>query len=187
MNTQIRVPNVRLVGEDGGQIGLVATDEALNMALDAGLDLVEISPNADPPVCRLMDYGKFKYQDSKRKHAAKKKQKVITVKEIKFRPGTDIGDYNIKLGKLIKFLENGDKVKLTLRFRGREMAHQEFGVRLLERVRNDLEPYAVVEQFPRMEGRQMVMVLSPKKKDEKVAKQKEAKPKEAQSSSVVDT
>ena len=163
MNSQIRVPNVRLVGEDGGQIGLVATDEALNMALDAGLDLVEISPNADPPVCRLMDYGKFKYQDSKRKHAAKKKQKVFTVKEIKFRPGTDVGDYNIKLGKLVKFLDNGDKVKLTLRFRGREMAHQHLGMELLKRAEADLSEIAVVEQYPKMEGRQMVMVMAPKK------------------------
>ena len=139
MNSQIRVPKVRLVAEDGGQIGLVAIDEALSMAVDAGLDLVEISPNAEPPVCRLMDYGKFKYQDSKRKHAAKKKQKVLTVKEIKFRPGTDIGDYNIKLGKLTKFLEDGDKVKLTLRFRGREMAHQHLGMELLKRAEGGSE------------------------------------------------
>lgn len=163
MNSQIRVPQVRLVGEDGGQIGLVAIDEALNMAADAGLDLVEISPNAEPPVCRLMDYGKFKYQDSKRKHAAKKKQKVITVKEIKFRPGTDIGDYNIKLGKLTKFLEGGDKVKLTMRFRGREMAHQHLGMELLKRAGADLKELAVVEQYPKMEGRQMVMVMAPRK------------------------
>lgn len=163
MNAQIRVPEVRLVGEEGDQIGVVAIDEALRLADEAGLDLVEISPNADPPVCRLMDYGKFKYQDSKRKHAAKKKQKVISVKEIKFRPGTDIGDYNIKLGKLTKFLENGDKVKLTLRFRGREMAHQHLGMELLKRAEADLSELAVVEQYPKMEGRQMVMVMAPKK------------------------
>ena len=163
MNAQIRVPEVRLVGEEGDQIGVVAIDEALRLADEAGLDLVEISPNADPPVCRLMDYGKFKYQDSKRKHAAKKKQKVVSVKEIKFRPGTDIGDYNIKLGKLTKFLENGDKVKLTLRFRGREMAHQHLGMELLKRAEADLSELAVVEQYPKMEGRQMVMVMAPKK------------------------
>ena len=163
MNTQIRVPEVRLVGEDGDQIGVLSTEEALNLAEESGLDLVEISPNADPPVCRMMDYGKFKYQDSKRKHAAKKKQKVITVKEIKFRPGTDIGDYNIKLGKLRKFLENGDKVKLTMRFRGREMAHQELGMDLLKRAEADLAELAVVEQYPKLEGRQMVMVMAPRK------------------------
>jgi translation initiation factor IF-3 len=163
MNAQIRVPEVRLVGEEGDQIGVVAIDEALRLADEAGLDLVEISPNAEPPVCRLMDYGKFKYQDSKRKHAAKKKQKVVSVKEIKFRPGTDIGDYNIKLGKLTKFLENGDKVKLTLRFRGREMAHQHLGMELLKRAEADLSELAVVEQYPKMEGRQMVMVMAPKK------------------------
>lgn len=154
---------MRLVGEDGDQIGVLSTDEARNLANESGLDLVEISPNADPPVCRLMDYGKFKYQDSKRKHAAKKKQKVITVKEIKFRPGTDIGDYNIKLGKLKKFLENGDKVKLTMRFRGREMAHQELGMELLKRAEADLTELAVVEQYPKLEGRQMVMVMAPRK------------------------
>ena len=163
MNAQIRVPEVRLVGEEGDQIGVVAIDEALRLADESGLDLVEISPNADPPVCRLMDYGKFKYQDSKRKHAAKKKQKVVSVKEIKFRPGTDIGDYNIKLGKLTKFLENGDKVKLTLRFRGREMAHQHLGMELLKRAEADLSELAVVEQYPKMVGRQMVMVMAPKK------------------------
>jgi translation initiation factor IF-3 len=133
------------------------------MAEDVGLDLVEISPNAQPPVCRLMDYGKFKYEDSKRKQAAKKKQKVITVKEIKFRPGTDIGDYTVKLNRLTTFLENGDKIKATMRFRGREMAHQELGMDLLKRVEADLSELAVVEQYPRMEGRQMVMVMAPRK------------------------
>jgi len=133
------------------------------MAEQAEVDLVEIAPMAQPPVCRLMDYGKFKYRESKRKHEAKLKQKQIVVKEVKFRPGTDEGDYKIKLRNLIRFLEEGDKTKVTLRFRGREMAHQEFGVRLLERVKGDLDPYGVVEQFPKMEGRQMVMVLAPKK------------------------
>ena len=129
----------------------------------AELDLVEIAPTAVPPVCRIMDYGKFKYRESKRRHEAKLKQKQIIVKEVKFRPGTDEGDYQIKLRNLVRFLEEGDKAKVTLRFRGREMAHQEFGVRLIERVKNDLEHYSTVEQYPKMEGRQMVMVLSPKK------------------------
>ena len=133
------------------------------MAEQAEVDLVEIAPMAVPPVCRLMDYGKYKYRESKKRHEAKLKQKQIVVKEVKFRPGTDEGDYKIKLRNLIRFLEEGDKTKVTLRFRGREMAHQEFGVRLLERVKTDLDPYGVVEQFPKMEGRQMIMVLSPKK------------------------
>ena len=133
------------------------------MAEEAQLDLVEIAPTAQPPVCRIMDYGKYKYRESKKRHEAKLKQKQIVVKEVKFRPGTDEGDYKIKLRNLVRFLEEGDKTKVTLRFRGRELAHQEFGVRLLERVRNDLEPYGVVEQWPKMEGRQLVMVLSPKK------------------------
>jgi translation initiation factor IF-3 len=142
----------------------VSLAAANKMAEDAEVDLVEIAPTAKPPVCRLMDYGKFKYQEAKKRHEAKLKQKQIQVKEIKFRPGTDEGDYQIKVRNLIRFLEEGDKAKVTLRFRGREMAHQEFGVKLLERVRTDLEPYAVVEQMPRMEGRQMVMMLGPKKK-----------------------
>jgi translation initiation factor IF-3 len=154
---------VRLVDGDGSQVGIISIEEARQRAEDAGLDLVEISPNAEPPVCRLMDYGKFKYQDSKRKQAAKKKQKVITVKEIKFRPGTDIGDYTVKINKLVKFLEGGDKIKATMRFRGREMAHQHLGMELLKRVETDLSEIAVVEQYPRMEGRQMVMVMAPKK------------------------
>ena len=129
----------------------------------AELDLVEIAPTAKPPVCRIMDYGKFKYREAKKLHEAKLKLKQIQVKEVKFRPGTDEGDYQIKLRNLIRFLSEGDKAKITLRFRGREMAHQEFGVRLLERIRNDLEPYAVVESWPRLEGRQMVMLLAPKK------------------------
>ena len=137
---------------------------ANKMAEEAEVDLVEIAPTAQPPVCRLMDYGKFKYQEAKKRHEAKLKQKQIQIKEIKFRPGTDEGDYQIKVRNLIRFLEEGDKAKVTLRFRGREMAHQEFGVKLLERVRTDLDPYAVVEQFPKMEGRQMIMMLAPKKK-----------------------
>jgi translation initiation factor IF-3 len=142
---------------------VVSIAAANKMAEDAELDLVEIAPTANPPVCRIMDFGKFKYRESKRQHEAKLKQKQIVVKEVKFRPGTDEGDYKIKLRNLLRFLEEGDKVKVTLRFRGREMAHQEFGVRLLERIRGELEPHAVVEQFPKMEGRQLVMVMSPKK------------------------
>jgi translation initiation factor IF-3 len=134
------------------------------MAEEAELDLVEIAPQAVPPVCRMMDYGKFKYQEQKRQHEARAKQKIIQVKEVKFRPGTDEGDYQVKMRNLKRFLEEGDKAKVTLRFRGREMAHQEFGVRLLERVRNELDEIAVVEQFPRLEGRQMVMVIAPRKK-----------------------
>lgn len=153
-------------------MGIVKLAEATELAEEAGVDLVEIAPTAQPPVCRLMDYGKFRYQESKRKHDAKLKQKQVQIKEIKFRPNTDEGDYRIKLRNLINFLNDGDKVKVTLRFRGREMAHQEFGVRILERVRDDLDEYATVEQFPKMEGRQMVMVLSPKKKETKTSKTK---------------
>lgn len=138
-------------------------DAAMQKAEAAGLDLVEISPNADPPVCRVMDYGKFLYEDSKRKAAARKNQKQIQVKEIKFRPGTDIGDYNIKLKKLKEFLEEGDKTKVTIRFRGREMAHKDLGMDLLKRVETDLEEYGSVEQYPKLEGRQMIMVLAPLK------------------------
>jgi translation initiation factor IF-3 len=134
------------------------------MAEDAEVDLVEIAPTALPPVCRLMDYGKFKYQEQKKAHEARLKQKVIQVKEVKFRPGTDEGDYQIKLRNLIRFLDDGDKAKITLRFRGREMAHQEFGIRLLERLRTDLDEHALVEQMPKLEGRQMVMVVAPRKK-----------------------
>jgi len=166
---------VRLVGEQGEQLGIVAVADALRMAEEKNVDLVEIAPTAQPPVCKLMDYGKFRYREQKKAHEAKLKQKQIQVKEIKFRPGTDEGDYKIKLGKLIQFLEDGDKAKVTLRFRGREMAHQEFGVRLLERVRADLEQVGLVEQFPKLEGRQMVMVLAPKKKGVPA----KAKPKEA--------
>jgi translation initiation factor IF-3 len=155
---------VRLVAENGDQLGIKPVTEALRLAEEANVDLVEIAPLADPPVCKLMDYGKFRYREQKKAHEAKLKQKQIQVKEIKFRPGTDEGDYKIKLHKLTQFLEEGDKAKVTLRFRGREMAHKEFGERLLERVRKDLDPVGVVEQFPKLEGRQMVMVLAPKKK-----------------------
>ena len=158
-------------------MGVVSLATANKMAEEAELDLVEIAPTAVPPVCRIMDYGKFKYRESKKRHEAKLKQKQIVVKEVKFRPGTDEGDYQIKLRNLIRFLDEGDKTKVTLRFRGREMAHQEIGYRLLERVRADLEPYGVVEQFPKMEGRQMVMMLSPKKVIPKpAAKASEPKP-----------
>jgi translation initiation factor IF-3 len=154
---------VRVIGANGEQVGILSIAAANRMAEDAELDLVEIAPQANPPVCRIMDYGKYKYRESKKRHEARLKQKLIVVKEIKFRPGTDEGDYQIKLRNLVRFLEEGDKTKVTLRFRGREMAHQEIGFRLLERVRGDLDPYAVVEQFPKMEGRQLVMMLSPKK------------------------
>ena len=153
-----------MIGVDGEAIGVVKLIDALKQAEEAELDLVEIAPTASPPVCRVMDFGKFKYQESKKAHEAKLKQKVIQVKEVKFRPGTDDGDYNVKLRNLIRFLEDGDKTKITLRFRGRELAHQEIGARMLERLKADLEPYGQVEQFPKMEGRQMVMVLAPVKK-----------------------
>lgn len=164
MNEQITAPMVRLIDEEGNQVGIVPVNDAQKSALEAELDLVEIVPNADPPVCRIMDYGKFIFAENKKRHAARRKQKTTQVKEIKFRPGTDIGDYQVKLRALIRFLTEGDKAKVTLRFRGREMAHQELGLKLLKRVENDLEEYAVVEQFPKMEGRQMIMVLGPKKK-----------------------
>jgi translation initiation factor IF-3 len=164
LNEQITAPKVRLVGVEGEQIGIVAVAEALRLSDEAELDLVEIAPMAEPPVCRIMDYGKFKYAESKKQHEAKLKQKQIQIKEVKFRPSTDEGDYNIKLRNLIRFLGEGDKTKITLRFRGREIAHQELGQRLMERVRTDLEEHGVVEQFPKMEGRQMVMVLAPKLK-----------------------
>lgn len=164
INQDISATQVRLIGADGEQVGVVSLDEAQSMADQANLDLVEISPQAEPPVCKVMDYGKFRFEEQKKQQAARKKQKQVQVKEIKFRPGTDIGDYNVKLRNLIRFLTEGDKVKVTLRYRGREMAHQELGRDLLKRVEADLEEYGSVEQFPRMEGRQMVMVLAPKKK-----------------------
>ncbi|MBL8541491.1 MAG: translation initiation factor IF-3 [Burkholderiales bacterium] len=164
INGEINSPEIRLVGLEGEQLGIVSLAYANSLAEEKEVDLVEIAPTAQPPVCRLMDYGKYKYRESKKRHEAKLKQKQVQVKEVKFRPGTDEGDYQIKLRNLIRFLEEGDKTKITLRFRGREMAHQEFGVRLLERIKGELEPYGTIEQFPKMEGRQMVMVLSPKRK-----------------------
>lgn len=164
INGEIDAPQVRLIGEDGVQLGIVSLREALLKAEDAELDLVEIAPQAQPPVCKIMDYGKFKYQEQKKQHEAKLKQKQIQVKEIKFRPRTDEADYQVKLKNLVRFLTEGDKTKVTLRFRGREMAHQEFGVQLLKRIEEDLMEYGSVEQFPKLEGRQMVMVLAPKKK-----------------------
>jgi translation initiation factor IF-3 len=166
---------VRLVGKEGEQLGIVPIAQALKMAEEQEVDLVEIAPTAKPPVCKMMDYGKFKYREAKKAHEAKLKQKQIQVKEVKFRPGTDEGDYKIKLRNLIKFLEEGDKTKVTLRYRGREMAHQEFGHRLIERIRKDLEAHGVVEQWPKMEGRQLIMVLGPKKVAP-VVKKKESAP-----------
>jgi len=153
-----------LIGADGQQIGIVPIEKAQQMALDAELDLVEIAPQAKPPVCRIMDYGKYLFEEGKRQSAARKKQKQIQVKEVKFRPGTDEGDYQVKLRNLTRFLTEGDKAKVTLRFRGREFTHPELGRKLLQRVEDDLAEIGVVEQFPRMEGRQMVMMMGPKKK-----------------------
>lgn len=164
INGDITAQEIRLVGVEGEPLGIVSLSEALEKAEEIDIDLVEIAPQAVPPVCRLMDYGKFKYAESKRQHEQKLKQKQVQVKEIKFRPGTDDGDYNIKVRNIIKFIQEGDKAKITLRFRGREITHQELGMALLKRVEADLMEYAVVEQFPKMEGRQMVMVLSPIKK-----------------------
>jgi len=164
INGEITAPEVRLIGVDGEQLGIIKLAEAVRLSEQNDVDLVEIAPNAQPPVCRLMDYGKFKYQEQKRQHEAKLKQKIIQVKEVKFRPGTDEGDYQVKLRNLRRFLEEGDKAKVTLRFRGREMAHQELGMRVLERVRDDLLEISAVEAMPKLEGRQMVMVLAPKKK-----------------------
>ena len=156
---------MRLTGADGEAVGVVSIAEAMEAANEAGMDLVEISPNAEPPVCRVMDYGKFLFEKSKAAKEQKKKQKQVQIKEIKFRPGTDIGDYQVKLRNLTGFLEDGNKVKVTIRFRGREMAHQSIGVDVLNRLKADTEEFAVVESFPtRIEGRQMIMVLAPKKK-----------------------
>jgi translation initiation factor IF-3 len=164
-------PEVRVSGPNNEAIGVLSLAEALRMAGDLDVDLVEISPTAVPPVCKLMDYGKFKYQDQKKAAEAKSKQKVIEVKEIKFRPGTDDGDYNIKLRNIKRFLDDGDKCKITLRFRGREITHQEIGMALLQRIRDELADLIVVEQFPKLEGRQMVMMIAPgKKKPGSVAK-----------------
>jgi len=157
-------PEVRVSGPNNEAIGILSLAEALRMAGELDVDLVEISPTAVPPVCRLMDYGKFKYQEQKKAAEAKSKQKVIEVKEIKFRPGTDDGDYNIKLRNIKRFLDDGDKCKITLRFRGREITHQEIGMALLQRIRDELADLIVVEQFPKLEGRQMVMMIAPGKK-----------------------
>jgi len=155
---------VRVIDAEGTQLGVMKINEAQQLADDADLDLVEIAPDAEPPVCRVMDYGKYVFELNKKKHAAKKKQKVIHIKEVKFRPGTEEHDYQVKLRNLKAFLDNGDKAKVTLRFRGREMAHMELGQQLLERVEKDLADMGAVEQFPKVEGRQMVMVIAPKKK-----------------------
>jgi translation initiation factor IF-3 len=157
------VPQVRVIGVDGEQAGVMSTRQALELAEEVGLDLVEIAPNGEPPVCRIMDYGKFRFEQAKKASIAKKKQKNIQVKEVKFRPGTEEADYQVKMRNVRRFLEEGDKVKLTLRFRGREMAHKELGAQMLERIEKELEEEIVVEQRPRLEGRQMVMLISPKK------------------------
>jgi len=153
---------VRLIDETGENVGVHSIEEANQMAIDAGLDLVEISPNSDPPVCKILDFGKFKYEEQKKANVARKKQKIIDIKEIKMRPGIDIHDYDVKMRSMQKFLGEGDKVKVTLRFRGREMAHQERGLTVLTRVQEDLDEVAKVEQFPTMEGRQMTMVIAPR-------------------------
>ncbi|WP_370316265.1 translation initiation factor IF-3 [Sagittula sp.] len=163
INDRIRAPEIRLIGAEGENVGVVTPQRAMEMAERAGLDLVEISPNATPPVCKIMDFGKFKYEQQKRESEARKKQKIIEIKEIKFRPGTDKHDYDVKMRSVLKFLDEGDKVKVTLRFRGREMAHQELGVQMLQRVEADLGGLAVIEQFPKMDGRQRVMLVAPKR------------------------
>ncbi|WP_252731398.1 translation initiation factor IF-3 [Lentibacter algarum] len=163
VNDRITSSEIRLIGAEGENVGVVSPAEAMRMANEADLDLVEISPNASPPVCKIMDFGKFKYEQQKREAEARKKQKTIEIKEVKFRPNTDINDYNVKMRNVVKFLENGDKVKITLRFRGREMAHQNLGRELLERVAADVTDAALgkIENFPKMEGRQMVMLIGP--------------------------
>ncbi len=163
LNGEITVREVRLIGQDGEQVGIVPIDQAMAAADEASLDLVEIVPNAEPPVCRVMDYGKFVFELKKQKQEARKKQKQVQVKEVKFRPGTDVGDYNVKLRNLRRFLEDGDKAKVTMRFRGREHAHRERGLDLLQRIEKDLEDVSQIEQRPMMEGRQMIMVLGPKR------------------------
>jgi translation initiation factor IF-3 len=164
INGEVTAREVRLIGTDGEIIGIMSGREALKMAEEADTDLVEISPNATPPVCRLMNYGKFKYQEQKKAAEARAKQKIIQVKEIKLRPGTDENDYQVKMRNIKRFIEDGDKVKVTLRFRGREMAHQEIGMRQLERIREELAEMAQVESMPKLEGRQMVMMLAPARK-----------------------
>ena len=162
VNDEIRVPQVRLIDENGEMQGVMTAREAINRAYAVGLDLLEISPNAEPPVCKILDFGKFKYEQQKKKNEAKKKQKVIEIKEIKVRPNIDENDYQVKLRQMKSFIDEGDKVKVTLRFRGREMAHQEIGIKVLERIRGDMDAVTKVEQMPRMEMRQMVMVLTSK-------------------------
>ena len=162
MNETIDDRTIRLIDETGENVGVVATTEALDRATNVGLDLVEVSPNADPPVCKIMDFGKYKYEEQKRKSEARKKQKIIDVKEIKMRPNIDQHDYDVKMRSINRFLDEGDKVKVTMRFRGREMVHQDLGLKLLQKVRDELEEVAKVEQFPRLEGRQMTMVMAPR-------------------------
>ena len=158
------MPRVRVIGADGEMVGVLSREEALALAEESGMDLVEIQPTADPPVCRIMDYGKFKFEAQKKANAAKKKQKIVEIKELKFRPTTDDGDYNIKLRNLRRFLEEGDKVKVNIRFKGREMAHQELGMEMARRIETDLGDEVVIEQRPRLEGRQMIMMIAPKRK-----------------------
>jgi translation initiation factor IF-3 len=162
VNEEIEARTIRLIDADGEMVGVISTAEAMDMAAEVGLDLVEVSPTADPPVCKILDFGKYKYEAQKKKNEARKKQKVIEIKEIKIRPNIDDNDYNIKMRAARKFLGEGDKVKVTLRFRGREMAHQDLGVKVLDRVRDELGELAKIESMPRMEGRQMVMVMAPK-------------------------
>ena len=163
VNDRIRAPEIRLIGAEGENVGVVTPARALQLAEEAGLDLVEISPNAKPPVCKIMDFGKFKYETQKKEAEARKKQKIIEIKEVKFRPNTDTHDYEVKMRNVVRFLEGGDKVKVTLRFRGREMAHQDLGRNLLERVADDVKEIGKVEAMPRVEGRQMVMMIGPTK------------------------
>ena len=162
VNERIEADPVRLIDADGEQVGVVGLEEALAKADDGGLDLVEISPNSDPPVCKILDYGKYKYEEQKRRNEARKKQKVIDVKEVKMRPGIEQHDYDVKMRAMRRFLGEGDRVKVTLRFRGRELAHQHLGMKVLDRIRDDLEEIAKVEQLPKMEGRQMIMVVTPR-------------------------
>lgn len=162
VNTEIDARSIRLIDADGEMVGVVSLREGLEMAAEVGLDLVEVSPNADPPVCKILDFGKFKYEAQKKKNEARKKQKVIEVKEVKLRPNIDDNDYDVKMRAMRKFLTEGDKVKITLRFRGREMAHQHLGMAVLDRVREQLDDLAKVESMPRMEGRQMVMIVAPR-------------------------
>ncbi|MEF3193381.1 MAG: translation initiation factor IF-3 [Halothiobacillaceae bacterium] len=164
LNSEITAREVRLIDAEGKQVGIVSRQEALRMAEEAELDLVEVSPQAHPPVCKIMDYGKFRYQQQKKASEAKKKQKVIEVKEVKFRPGTDEADYQVKMRNVTRFLEEGNKAKITLRFRGREMAHQDLGMQMYDRIEKDLGDLAIVEQRPKLEGRQMVMVVAPRKR-----------------------